>query len=164
MIVEHHFRRAERTCRGRHVYIALNRVLGYRGQHSHHRVDFVVHLRGFPHNVRIAAEFVFPILVAQNQYRWRAELVVVRQESSPHQGTHSEKVKVICRHNRCSHAIGISMPIENERHCVVFDQARERLTLLAIILDLVHRKTGIVDAFLLCLLPKEHKLLSLRIR
>ena len=126
-------------------------------------MNFVVHLESLAHDVRIGTELIFPIFVAQHQNRRRAELVVIRQKSPPHQRIHSKKVEVIRRHDRCSHPIRIPVPVENERHRMVFHQPCQRLVLLAIILDFVHRKSRIVDALLLCLLANEDELLALRI-
>src|ERR1700722_13619766 len=101
-------------------------------------MNFIVHLKRFAHDGWIAAEFVLPVLIAEEQDRRRREFVVVRDKRAAKQWLYFEQIEIISGDNRRADAIRVAVAQQNERHAVVFHQTSERFILFSIILNLMY--------------------------
>ena len=149
---------AEGAGRRGHVDVVLARVLGDRRQHPDHRVGPVVHLEDLPDDVRVGAEALLPVGVAEDEDRLGPEVVVGVAERPAVQRLHAEHVEEVRRHHPGQHAVRLAPVQQRERHAVVLDEAVHGRELLPVVAYLLDREGDVGRAGPLRLLPGEHQL------
>ena len=133
--------RAERTGHRRHVDVVSIRILGERRQDPHYRVNLVVHGEVPPDYGGISSEGALPVLVAEQQYRGRALLLILRSEVAAQQWLHAENIEEIPRYDPCLHTLRLAPAEEDKRHVVVLDQAVEAAVLAPNVVHLRNRES-----------------------
>jgi hypothetical protein len=145
-VFRHHRRRSERARRYRHVDVVVFRILRHGRQHADDGVLLVIHLKHAADDVRIAAERVLPVRVAEDQHRRRVLPIIVGAKRAAQERRDADHIEEVVRddprlHARCADAVE-----EVESHLVIFDERIERRRLLPVIGNLLRGQPHFVVA------------------
>ncbi len=109
-------------------------------------MGLVVHLEGFPDDVRVAAQVVLPEVVREDEHRRRAVAVFAGPERAAESGMDAEEIEERRRDHAGADADRVSVSEESEFHVVVFGDRLERAALGGEVADLGRRELGVVHA------------------
>jgi hypothetical protein len=143
-IVHHHRRRAEGTRASRHPHVVVIGISRQRGQHADDMMDFVVHRERGADDGRVAVELIHPEAVAEDDDRRRANLVLARQERAAEERLHADHLEEPVGHDASLHAQRIAVPVQLERHTMVFGHSAHRPQLAIEVFHLDHRIARVV--------------------
>ena len=128
--------RPERTGGGRHVDVDVERVLRDRRQDPDHLVRPVVHLEDAADDRRVAAEAPLPVLVAEDQDRRCAGLVVrLLERRGRTRAARRGRRRSSPRRRRLRRRSGSSTAEQDEPHVVELDDAVEAVGRRSVVLD-----------------------------
>ena len=156
--------RTERAGRGRHVDVVVTRVLRNRWKDADHGVRPVVHFEDGAHDVRVAAEALLPVRVAEQQHRFGPQVVVGVHERATEERLHPKHIEEVGGHDAGEYAVRFTPVEQGERHPVVLDKSVQTVELIPIVDDLLDREWNVLRASAKRLLSSQHQFLSILVR
>src|SRR6266404_1983969 len=146
--------------RRRHVYVFLDRVLGYGRQNADDGMRAVIHLEDPADDVWVATVTLLPVFVAQHQHRIGPFVVIGRNKGPAENGSHSKNIKEVCGYDAGLNALRFRSAQKRKAHCMVLDHRIQRLTLLAVVGHLLDGEERVVDVSERSLLMNDYQLVS----